>query len=599
MAFAETANLTVRLSLQDGLTRPLQATTASLGKLNTGMSKVQSAAGYAKQAVLGTTQALSGMASHLKGVITGPLGLIGLGAGLFSVAGAFQQGITKASDMAATLEKLQGLTGGSAEKLSTLIAVFDKFGINSAKTIQIVGFASKTLGNLANTFDKTGKSKLQAFDKQFGIVLTNSQGKALQFGQVLLKVADYYNSTVPAANKAAVAAKIFGRGYTQLIPLLKLGSKGITEAQQAAAALGLELTAQNAKDLKDYQKSIRGVGEAIGGLELQFGLAFIPLVKDLADSLTNFLASGGKDKLIAFFKDLAKGARDVGTAITGTVIPTIQGLGSAAMGFWNTIPGPLRDILLKGFVADRTIHFLLGVSPIHLATSLLGDIAGPVVKTLIANRLIPQPVVIVGGGVPGLPGGTGLPAAAGAGALLTSTVVIAAVAASTWAFLQTYNGPKASAPGSFTPTLGSAFDNRPVQSSAFTGLGAAIVRSMGLDKAAVASTSKRQLEPFNVSIREIKAAANALRAAAHAQQVRAIHAAPVILSTAARHDAETTARIGQINLKVTSAKPSVTTNVTVNVTAGGIHKTVHVQSRWGTPVGSRYGGVGGSNPGGL
>ena len=41
---------------------------------------------------------------------------------------------------------------------------------------------------------------------------------------------------------------------------------------------------------------------------------------------------------------------------------------------------------------------------------------------------------------------------------------------------------------------------------------------------------------------------------------------------------------------IRAAAPSVTTTVTVNVTASGIQKTVTVASRYGRTVGSAYGG---------
>src|SRR5205814_1785908 len=94
--------------------------------------------------------------------------------------------------------------------------------------------------------DRSGKgatsaSKLIELDKEYGLRLIDSKGKLVDFETELKQVADVYTSHIDPARKAALAAQLFGRGYADLVPILALGSKGITEAEQAAKDLGLTL----------------------------------------------------------------------------------------------------------------------------------------------------------------------------------------------------------------------------------------------------------------------------------------------------------------------------------------------------------------------
>src|SRR5262249_51196808 len=149
---------------------------------------------------------------------------------------------------------------------------------------------------LSQTKEKDGKitSKLIDLQNKFGVAFTDARGKVLPFSQVLNNVSDYYNSNATASNKAYLAAQVFGRGYAAIIPVLRLGSKGIKDAEEAASELGLTLTKENVKDLAEFRKATREAGEAIGGLQLQIGLAAIPAVKDLANAIADFLRHGGR-----------------------------------------------------------------------------------------------------------------------------------------------------------------------------------------------------------------------------------------------------------------------------------------------------------------
>lgn len=407
-------------------------------------------------------QALGNLKNRLTS-LAGPLGLIGLSAGALTLTGAFEKGISKATEWGLAIEKLTGLTNNSAEQLSGLLGITEKYGISNERITQIAGFTEKALGKLEMTTVKgakatksaalqhlelvkaqrqaagestkvinkliseqkgrdavtaaqagqaAGQTKLTALAKQYGIVLTNSKGQALDFQSVLLNVADAYSRAKTAADKAkmaALSAALFGRGYADLIPILKLGRKGILDAEQAAKDLGLTLTTQNVADLAKYREAMREASDATSGLELQAGLLVMPDLTTAFKSYVEFMRTHQADAK-AFFTGVLHTAEGVVSFVTGTVVPTISGLASVATGFWNSIPGPLRDFMVKGIVADRTIKFLFGMSPIHLVASLAeGAIAkslGGAAGGFFGKGTLGNPMIVkdIGGGLGGAPG---------------------------------------------------------------------------------------------------------------------------------------------------------------------------------------------------
>ena len=155
---AQTAELAVVLKLKDELTGGLTAAQSKLTGLEAsataasvgGMSRLQKAAG-------GVGTALSHASSQIGGLVKNVAMLAG-GAGLFTLGGALEQGISKAETMALAVEKLTGVTGLSAHTASQLIAVMEKYGVETGKATTMAAFAEKTLGKLNETQGKAVKS---------------------------------------------------------------------------------------------------------------------------------------------------------------------------------------------------------------------------------------------------------------------------------------------------------------------------------------------------------------------------------------------------------------------------------------------------------
>lgn len=418
MAIAETAHLITQLDLRNNLSPGLAKARGDLSAANAASSGL--AGGLSKLG--GVSGAVGSAFSTLKtrvGQLAGAAGFLGLGAGLFSVGALFEKGISQATEFGNEVYKLQAVTGLSAQKTSELAAVFHHFGIESDTALRIAALGEKNLFAQGETAKKAA-----AFYTTYGFALRDASGHLKDFNTLLLEEADYFNNkAIPAATKDAELAKIFGRNWQSLIPVLAAGRGAIQDAEEEAQKLGLTLTSSNLSALAKLRQATRDWGTALGGLELQIGLVAIPAITKLATAATHFLASGGRQAIVGFFQGILNFGQQAADVIVHQVVPAI----GAVYSFWNKIPPDVRNFLIRGLVADRTIKFLLGFSPIGLGLKIAEGMLAPLARGLggaltggigglfgkfIGSKAIPQlveaaapiPVFVTNPGF-GLPGG--------------------------------------------------------------------------------------------------------------------------------------------------------------------------------------------------
>lgn len=403
---AETAKLAVDLSLHNGLGPGVATAEGELSSLNRAASgsvghtsRLSQGFGVAGRAAGGFGGALSHARGKIGELISGPLGMIGLGAGLFSLAGAFEQSVEKAKEMAFTVEKISGVTGLGATKVSELLGALDNFGVSGDSAVRVFSFIEKSVGKLTQT-----AAKATAFQKLYGVSLTDAKGRAIDAEQVLLKVADYYTSNASAAQKAALATALLGRNYVQLVPLLKQGSAGIRAAEEEAAKLGLTLTSKNVADLAKFRNATRELDDTMSGLKLQIGLALIPTLTELSRTVSTFVQQN-REGIVAFFRGFLDFAKEAASAVRQFVLPAFGAIGHA----WGMVPPQIRQLILAGLVGNKVLKVVFGFDPLKILTGSLSGIIGKQIGGIFGRGGSPaNPVwVAEAGGGPGGIGGKG------------------------------------------------------------------------------------------------------------------------------------------------------------------------------------------------
>lgn len=394
------ATLTVLLQLKDQLSSGIATAESKLGGLTTKVGGLSGLLGKVEGAAGRMGGALSHAGSQISGLVSGPLAMLMGGAGLLSLGGLISSSTSKMEDLALSVEQVTGVTKMSAQEASAMIAVFGKFGVDASTTGTRLAFMEKTIGNL--TLNSKAYSN---FVKEFGFTLKDVHGNVLDTQTAFEKLADYWtNNSIPASERAALAAKLLGRGYLDLVPICNQGSAGIQALEQQATDLGLVLDQSNMQQVAQYRDSMRSLGEAVGGLQLQIGLALAPAISGLAESMTTWISHGGAQQVAQWFRDGAKFAQDMGKVIQDDLLPPLH----AIMDWWSSLPDDVKKIIVGGLITQKASSWLFGGGGIAGAlTSVLKVTVGGLFGTrgtTPANPLWVADVTGGGGGkVPGVP----------------------------------------------------------------------------------------------------------------------------------------------------------------------------------------------------
>lgn len=428
MAIAETAHLVVSLDLKDGLK---QGTTAAIGSVS-GIERAAGRAHLPLARLSGVTQRAGDAFGHLKGRVAGAAQVLG-GAGLLGGVAALsvyaRNAVDAATEWADTTRRIHDVTGMSVQDASQMADAFEKLGVSGDTQVRILGFMGKTLGTLGT--DMKAAKKIQ---DDYGFAVTDAKGRMKSSQQVLMDFTTYFNDkTIPAQQKAALGAKLFGRGWMDLLPILEQGKGKLKDALGSA----MSMTDGQMRQMDKFRDSQREFNDTMGDLSVQVGMVIVPALTDLAKGLNEFVTQH-QDEVLGFFHGMVDGARQLASFIAGTVIPTISNLAGMAKGLWDSIPGPLRDLLVKGFVADRTIKFLFGFSLTDVLKgglkTLLGGMGGIFARG--GSPAAPMYVSDVGGGL----GGAGAGAAGRGMGLLGKAALAVEVVGLSAAVLQTVQG---------------------------------------------------------------------------------------------------------------------------------------------------------------
>lgn len=414
MAIAETASLLADLRLKDGLTPGVATAVGSVDRLESRLGGLQGRLGnFASNLRGGVSNALSTFSGRLQGAARAGLGLLGIG-GLFTIGAGIRSSIDNARQFGDTVIQVSRLTGLAADQTSRLVDAVDYFGVTGDKAIRIAGMYEKNVDRLAGT-----KKKAADFEKEYGLKVRDSSGGLLDFNEQLLASADFFNNkSIPASEKAAALSKLYGRSWQDLIPVLAQGRKGIQDAQKDA----ISLSEADLRALKENKEATRAWNDAIGDLQIKIGIGLLPTITELIRGLTGWVDSHGP-QIQEFFRNGVATAKSVAGAAVGVL--------SSIKSVWDGIPDPVKELLIKGFVADRTVKFLFGFSVAGVVKDLAGGVVGGLGNALVRagiGKAFVQPVFVTnqgfgGGGGPGVPGG---PAAAGGSSILGSLAAGAA-----------------------------------------------------------------------------------------------------------------------------------------------------------------------------
>lgn len=261
--------------------------------------------------------------------------------GAFSVvaAGALSVWVKNSIDAADEASKAAAAAGVQIEALTGLQFAAELAGVANDDL-------NSSLARLNKTIDQAGrgsKKQAQAF-ADIGISVRDASGQLKSADQVLLEVADRFESYEDGAAKAALAQDLFGKSGTKLIPLLNSGSQGIRELTEQAQRLGLVLDQETAAAAEEFNDSLSVLSKVSVGFSNELAADLLPSLNELTGLLIDLAtdseaASTSADVLAGVLKGLAT----VGIVIGASFKATGEAIGAVASALMSAASGDFKE----------------------------------------------------------------------------------------------------------------------------------------------------------------------------------------------------------------------------------------------------------------
>lgn len=181
-----------------------------------------------------------------------------------------------------TLNKSFGLTVHTASEWAAVAQARGTDG--KALTM---GF--KALSTATHAASEGGKAQVKAFG-ELGISHKELQKHGADLNWVLHSVADGLKDMPVGTDKAALSAKLFGRTWTTIAPLVRNGSDALDEQLQLADKYGATFSEKGVGSLEEFIKAQREAKLATLGLQIAFGTQLAPALTKVIKAGANFAA---------------------------------------------------------------------------------------------------------------------------------------------------------------------------------------------------------------------------------------------------------------------------------------------------------------------
>lgn len=212
-------------------------------------------------------------------------GIMGASLGVMGIIAGFKSVISETAALGDQFHKMALRTGIAEEKLSALSYAAQISGTNIEVVEKSLRYATGVMLDFS-----MGVGEAKKTFEALGLTVVDSSGKLKNTADFLVEVADKFKDMKDDTLMAAYAAEIFGaRAGTQLLPLLRLGSKGIEELMQKAKELGVVIGKEEAARAAEYTDRMTDLKEAMGGLKRILGNELLPVLTDYAKGVTEWI----------------------------------------------------------------------------------------------------------------------------------------------------------------------------------------------------------------------------------------------------------------------------------------------------------------------
>ena len=278
---------------------------------------------------------LGEMGKKLSTGVTAPL--IAVGAGILKLT-------TSTADYADEIGLMSEKTGLSIKTVQELRYVTNQLDIDFGVIQNSVTMFTNKL-KTANKDSSDVSVTLQRLGLSTEGLKNGTQSISGLYTEVIKKLSGMKNES----DRNIMASKLFGRSFSELLPILNAGSGEMERLMQEANDLGLIMSDDSVMSAREFGDSLDSLKEQFGAAFREIAGQFIPIIKD------NLIPSI-KDNVIPVFKGFANGVKNVIDWFKGLTPETQKVIGIIIL--LVAAIGPL--LMIFGKVAS-TISGVIGV----------------------------------------------------------------------------------------------------------------------------------------------------------------------------------------------------------------------------------------------
>lgn len=261
--------------------------------------------------------------STLSKAVSGPL------AGAAAAVGGLAVKAGRAADRLLDIEQQTGLATDTIQEYD---AVADRAGVST----QAITGAAEMLNQRMRQLKSDSSNASRAFE-ELGIATKNQKGELRDNSVIFQEAIDKLSGLENQTKRNKIASQLFGNRWSELAPVLGMGSEQIQKTRQEAQQLGQVMSEDQIKAANKFRQSFDKIGRSVSVLFNKLGAELAPVMQEtIIPVFKNQVIPALKSTVSAIstaankFNNLPEPVKSTAMALTGLAIalpPVAMGAG--------------------------------------------------------------------------------------------------------------------------------------------------------------------------------------------------------------------------------------------------------------------------------
>lgn len=156
-----------------------------------------------------------------------------------------------------------------------------------------VSTMTKGMTKLTKAYAKGTASKKKSVKLTKGVVvsLQKENGEIKSQSEFYLDTIDALHGMTNVAQRNAAAQKIFGKSYTDMLPLIETGTAALRQYGQEARDMGVIISSDNVNALGAFDDQMQKFDASLDAIKTNLAVAFLPTLEVVAERMTGFMST--------------------------------------------------------------------------------------------------------------------------------------------------------------------------------------------------------------------------------------------------------------------------------------------------------------------